>query len=255
MASLELAREGLFASLPTEVLSLIVQARQDLSYLRVTSSLKATEEEIIRYLQAKGHGSEEKTLLFFDHPTVRATMISNVKHAYDISGSVMNKVFFYRERNGNKGITTEMYSPYANEAYQAIFGYHKIFLGLDPLSEYRVFYHQRKLCADYPQVIRQRLVRRYNEEMAPPLEEGELSEKEIRRIIISSILTKRLPYGYFLDSTVVFRHSLDKKGIILAGRAEIDYEANVRAIRDEVIALTGAVPHELDELYLVYNTV
>src|SRR5436190_2721419 len=106
MASLEITREGLMATLPTEVLSLVVEARQDLSHLRTTCSTKVTKEESINYLRKNGNSS---VLMFFDHSGAKATMITNIKHHFTTSGLVRERVFLQYERNKDGNVTAEVY--------------------------------------------------------------------------------------------------------------------------------------------------
>lgn len=203
-----------------------------------------TKEEIISTLENSRSGS---MLLFFDYPDAKATMVARVG-----KGVVRDRIFLKYDQDKDGNMTADVYHPHIIEDYESIFGYEKKLLGVDLFSEHQIILNQRQICAEYPREANERLVNRYNKEFAPPLGEGELSRQDAERVLTCLLLTGELPSRPIMSPTLVFQYSPDEEGIILAGYLRVNYEDYVRAVRNKVIELTGAIPHKLDDLYLVY---
>lgn len=172
---------------------------------------------------------------------------------------IHDKIFLKHNRHVNGSLIAEDFSSNMpveiNSKFLTEGG--KNFLGIDLLSEYHLIISQRKICSDYPREINRHLVHRYNKEFALPLgAEKFLSREDAERVLVSFILVRVLNNQPFIPnggSTFNFIRSPDDEDIVLLGpRTKVNYEDNVRVIRNEIIKLTGAIPHEEDDLYLVY---
>lgn len=246
--------EGLLSQLPLEISLLVISAGKDAEHFNAVCTAKSSREEVEDFILATG----KKVLIWIESRYPEKAKLQGIPILVlgrrDFDNKV--KIVCADSYTSVTHVYTSLFTGMQDIDIEGTPYSHRLMfssqdnLKQDIISEYQTILHQREICTINPQIINRHLVRRYNNEIAPPI--GDIpTNEDIKRAFILRCMMQNYSSSRVVGKTVDLV-TAPRPGIVMIGQTEFDYEANIRVIRDEVIRLTGAVPHAEDELYLVY---